>query len=135
MGPKQCSPASEKLHTPSPLSWHILQLAKKSPEGPKILVAPYCATPQDYLSDTPPLHAMGFLESQHGQLGAIPPPPFLSISPLGEHAKWRCDTPPLKRDISATPARYPMKTRQMGVIPPSAIVFRKGIARYLALGC
>ena len=25
---------------------------------------------------------MGFLVSQHGQLGAIPPPPFLSISPL-----------------------------------------------------
>ena len=25
---------------------------------------------------------MGFLVSQHGQLGAIPPPPFLSVSPL-----------------------------------------------------
>ena len=46
------------------------------------LVAPYCAMPRDYLSDTPLLRAMGFLVSQHGQLGAVPPPPFLSVSPL-----------------------------------------------------
>ena len=46
------------------------------------LVAPYCAIPRDYLSDTPLLRAMGLLVSQHDQLGAIPPPPFLSISPL-----------------------------------------------------
>ena len=38
--------------------------------------------------------------------------------------------PPLKRGISAILARYPMKTRQMGAIPPSAILSRKGIARY-----
>ena len=38
--------------------------------------------PRDYLSDTPLLRTMGFLVSQHGQLGAIPPPPFLSVSPL-----------------------------------------------------
>ena len=60
------------------------------------LVAPYCAIPRDYLSDTPLLRDMGLLVSQHGQLGAMPPPPFLSVFPLGEHAKWRCDTPPSK---------------------------------------
>ena len=60
------------------------------------LVAPYCAIPRDYLSDTPLLRAMGFLVSQHGQLGAIPPSPFSERFPLGEHAKWRCDTPPSK---------------------------------------
>ena len=33
--------------------------------------------------------------SQHGQLGAIPPPPVLSVfPPLRAFAKWRCDTPP-----------------------------------------
>ena len=42
------------------------------------LVAPYCAIPRDYLSDTPLLRAMGFLVPQHGQLGvplfwAFPP--------------------------------------------------------------
>ena len=66
------------------------------------LVAPHCAIPRDYLSDTPLLRAMGFLAPQHGQLGAIPPPPSLSVSPLGEHAKWRCDTPPQKGYLSDT---------------------------------
>ena len=39
---------------------------------------------------------------------------------------------PLKRGISAILARYLLKTRQMGAIPPSAILSRKkkGIARY-----
>ena len=36
------------------------------------LVVPYWAIPRDYLSDTTLLRAMGFLVSQHGQLGAIP---------------------------------------------------------------
>ena len=43
------------------------------------------------------LRAMGFLVSQHGQLGAIPPPPFLSVSPLESICEvWRCDAPPSK---------------------------------------
>ena len=92
-------------------------------------MAPHCAIPRDYLSDTALLRAMGFLVSQHGQLGAIPPPPFLSVSPL-ESMRSGGAIPPLKRGISAILARYPMKTRQMGAIPPSAILSRKGIARY-----
>ena len=62
-------------------------------------------------------------------MGAIPPPPFLSVSPL-ESMRSGGAIPPLKRGISAILARYPMKTRQMGAIPPSAILSRKGIARY-----
>ena len=61
----------------------------------------------------------------HGQLGAIPPPPFLSVSPLESMRSGGA-----QNGISATPARYPMKTRQMVAIPPSAILPRKGIARY-----
>ena len=93
-------------------------------------MAPYCAILRDYLSDTPLLRAMGFLVSQHGQLGAIPPPPFLCISPLESMQSGGAIPPPLKRGISAILARYPMKTRQIGAIPPSAILSRKGIARY-----
>ena len=68
---------------------------------PKGLVAPYCAIPRDYLSDTPLLRAMGFLVSQHGQLGAIPPPPFWAFPP------WRtCEVevryPPQKGYLSDT---------------------------------
>ena len=58
---------------------------------------------------------MGFLVSQHGQLGAIPPPPFLSIPPLESMCSGGAITsppPPPKRDISAILARYPTKTRQ-----------------------
>ena len=61
--------------------------------------------------------------------GATPPPPFLSVSPL-ESMRSGGAIPALKRGISAILARYPMKTRQMGAIPPSAILSRKGIARY-----
>ena len=92
-------------------------------------MAPYCAIPRDYLSDTPLLRAMGFLVSQHGQLGAVPPPPFLSVSPF-ESMRSGGAIPSLKRGISAILARYPMKTRQTGAIPPSAILSRNGIARY-----
>ena len=94
----------------------------------KSLVALYCTIPRDYLSDTPLLRAMGFLVSQHCQLGAIPPPPFLSISPL-QSMRSGGAIPPLQKSISVILARYPMKTRQMGVIPPSAILSRKGLAR------
>ena len=92
-------------------------------------MAPYCAIPRDYLSDTPLLRAMGILVSQHGQLGAIPPPPFLRVSP-SESMPSGGAIPPLKRGISAILSRYRLKTRQMGAIPPSAILSRKGIARY-----
>ena len=67
----------------------------------------------------PLLRAMGSLVSQHGQLGAIPPLPFSKSFPLGEHSNRRA-IPTLKRGISAILARYPMKTRQLGAIPPSA---------------
>ena len=94
------------------------------------LVAPYCAIPRDYLSDTPlSLRAMGVfwcLDMANG-VAITPSPLFLSFSPLGEYAKWRCDThPPLKRGISAILARYPMKTKAQWVrYPPSAILSRR----------
>ena len=61
-----------------------------------LLVAPYCAIPRDYLSDTPLLRAMRLSVSQHGQLGAIPPPPFLSVSPLESMGSGGA-IPPLKK--------------------------------------
>ena len=73
------------------------------------LVAPYCAIPRDYLSDTPLLRAMGFLVSQHGQLGAIPPPPFLSMSPMKSMRSGGAIPPPQKgylSDTGATPYEY-----------------------------
>ena len=79
----------------------------------------------------PPIARYGVFGVSTWPIGCDTPSPFSERFPPGEHAKWRCDTPPpLKGGISAIPARYPIKTRQMGAIPPSAILFRKGIARY-----
>ena len=80
----------------------------------------------------PPIARYGFfLVSQHGQLGAIPPPPFLSVSPLERNAKWRCDTPPPTRGVSQ---RYPRDTYENKAkrvrYPPPAILPRKVIAQY-----
>ena len=58
------------------------------------------------------------------------PLPFSERFPRGEHTKWRCETPPPKRGISAILSRYPMQTRQMGAIHPSAILSQTGVARY-----
>ena len=60
---------------------------------------------------------MGFLVSQRGPIGCDTPSPFSERFPLGEHAKWRCDTPLLK-GISAIPARYPMKQGKWVRYPP-----------------
>ena len=92
------------------------------------LVAPYCAIPRDYLSDTPLLRAMGFLVSQHGQLGAIPPPPFLSISPL-ESMRSGSAIPSHKRGISAILAQYPMKQGKWVRYPPLRYYLEK-VLRY-----
>ena len=99
-----------------------------SPRRELTLVAPHFAIPRDYLSDIP-IARYGVFGVSTWPIGCNTPSPFSERFPLGEHAKWRCDTPPLKRGISAILARYPMKTRQMGAIPPSAILSRKGMAR------
>ena len=61
------------------------------------LVAPYCAIPPDYLSDTPLARTLwGFWVSQHGQLGAIPPPSCLSVAPLENIREVEVRYPPSK---------------------------------------
>ena len=66
------------------------------PSAAAQLVAPYCAIPRDYLSDTPLLRAMGFWCLNMANWVRYPLP-FSERFPLGEHAKCRCDTPPQKR--------------------------------------
>ena len=111
--------------------WDAEQGAHAAP-----LVAPYCAIPRDYLSDTPLLRAMGFLVSQHGQLGAIPPPPHFWVFPPWRacevNFKWRCDTPPRKGYLSDTCA-IPYENKANGCHTPlcdTNSLSRKGIARY-----
>ena len=89
------------------------------------LVAPYCAILRDYLSDTPLLRAMGFLVSQHGQLGAIPPPPFLSISPLESMQSGGAIPPPQKGYLSDTCA-IPYENKANGCDTPLCETISKG---------
>ena len=90
-------------------------------------MAPYCAIPRDYLSDTPLLRAMGFLVSQHGQLGAIPPPPFLSVSPPGEHSRSGGAIPLLyKRGILRDTGAIPYENKAKGCDTPLCDTILKG---------
>ena len=100
------------------------------------LVAPHRAIPRDYLSDTPLLRAMGVFGVSTWPIGCDTPAPFFSISPWESmRSGGAIPPPPLKRGVSAILARYPMKTRQMGAIRPSAMLSRKGIARYGGVSC
>ena len=49
---------------------------------------------------------MGFLVSQHGQLGAIPPPPFLSVSPLESMRTGGAIPPMSKRTCQMPPQSW-----------------------------
>ena len=88
-------------------------------------MAPYCAIPRDYLSDTPLLRAMGFWVSQHGQLGAIPPPPFLSFSPLESMRSGGAIPPPQKGYLSDTCA-IPYENKENACDTPLCDTISKG---------
>ena len=91
------------------------------------LVAPYCA-------DTARLSQRYPLIASYGVFGCLNmanwvhhPSPFSEHFPLGEHAKWRCDTPPPSKGVSqAILVRYPMKTRQNACDNPLCDTISKG---------
>ena len=78
----------------------------------------------------PPIARYGVFGVSTWPIGCDTPSPFSERFPLGEHAKWRCHTPPPQKGYLSDTSAIPIKTRQMGAIPPSAILSRKGIARY-----
>ena len=81
----------------------------------------------------PPIARYGVFQnlvSQHGQLGAIPAPLFLSVSPL-ERMRSGGAIPPHSKGVSQRYLRDTLwKQGKMGAIPPSATLSRTGIARY-----
>ena len=86
----------------------------------------------------PPIARYGVFGVATWPIGCDTPSPFSERFPHEEYTKWRCDTPPLKRGISAILARYPMKTGQIGAIPPPLRYYLERVLRdmggYLALG-
>ena len=90
-------------------------------------VAPYCAIPRDNLSTTPLLRAMGFLVSQHGQLGAIPPPPFLSVSPLESmRSGGAIPPPPPQKGYLSDTCAIPYENKANGCDTPLCDTISKG---------
>ena len=78
------------------------------------LMAFYCARPRDYLGDTPIVRAMGFPVSQHGYLGAMPPPPFSERLPFGGHVDVEVRYPLTKGYLSDTcTIAYETKAKRM----------------------
>ena len=75
----------------------------------------------------PSLRAVGFLVSQHGQLGAIPPPPFLSVSPLESMRSGGAipPPPPQKGYLSSTCA-MPYESKANGRDTPLCDTILKG---------
>ena len=78
----------------------------------------------------PPIARYGVFGVSTWQIGCDTPSPFSERFPPWRACEVEVRYPPLQRGISAILARYPMRTRQMGAMPPSAILSRKGIARY-----
>ena len=66
-----------------------------------------------------------FLVSQHGQLGAIPPPPFLSVSPL-ESMRSGGAIPPLQKGYLSDTGAIPYKNKPNGCDTPLCDTIPKG---------
>ena len=77
----------------------------------------------------PPIARYGVFGVLTWPVGCDTPSAFSERFPLGGHAKWRCDTPPQKGYLSDTRA-IPYENKANGCDTPSAILSRKGIARY-----
>ena len=73
------------------------------------------------------LRAMGVLVSQYGRLGAIPPPPFLSVSPFESirEVEVRYPPPPQKGYLSDTGA-IPYENKANGCDTPLCDTISKG---------
>ena len=70
---------------------------------------------------------MGFLVSQHGQLGAIPPSPFLSVSPLESmRSGGAIPPPPLKKRYLSDTRAIPYENKANGCDTPLCDTISKG---------
>ena len=69
---------------------------------------------------------MGFLVSQHGQLGAIPPPPFLSVSPFESIREVEVRYPPPSKGYLSDTCAIPFENKANGCDIPLCDTISKG---------
>ena len=85
----------------------------------------------------PPIARYGVFGVSRWQIGCDTPSPFSECIPPGEHAKWRCDTPPQKGYLSDIGA-IPCENKQNACDTPLCDTISKGYCAiwggYLALG-
>ena len=129
------SPSRRSLSRGSSCSYHLLPLGKYRRSKVQVSEGPNLSGP--VLRDTarlsqryPPIARYGVFGVSTWPIGCDTPPPLSGRFPPWRACEVEVRYPPLKRGISAILARYPLKTRQKRAIPPSAILSRKGIARY-----
>ena len=77
----------------------------------------------------PPIARYGFWCLNMANWVRYPLPPFLGVAPLGEHAKWRCDTLPSEGYLSHTCA-IPYENKANGCDTPLCDTISK---RYCAI--
>ena len=73
----------------------------------------------------PPIARYGVFGVSTWPIGCDTPSPFCQRFPLGEHAKWRCDTPPQKGYLSDTCA-IPSENKGNGCDTPLCDTISKG---------
>ena len=76
----------------------------------------------------PPIARYGVFGVSTWPIGRDTPSPFSQRFTLGEHAKWRCDTPPPTKGVSQRYLRDTLQNKAKCVRYPA--LSRKGIARY-----
>ena len=113
---------SGKAHRPlTMIHWKV---SRYTPMCIKILVAPYCAIPRDYLTDTPHI-------ARYGVFGWVRhPPPFLSVSPLESMLSGGA-IPPLKRACLSDTGAIPYENKANRCYTPLCDTISKG---YCAIG-
>ena len=77
----------------------------------------------------PPIARYGVFGVSTWPIGCDTPSPFSQRFPIGEHAKCESPGPPKRGYLSDTCA-IPYQNKANGATPPSAILSRKGVARY-----
>ena len=118
------------------ISWgHPKSLRKK--EVSVQFLDPICSLSGPVLRDAarlsqryPPIARYGVSGVSTWPSGCDTPSPFSERSPRGEHAKWRCDTPPLKKGHLSDTYAIPYKNKANGCDTPLCDTISK---RYCAI--
>ena len=90
------------------------------------LVAPYCAIPRDYLSDTPHIARYGVFGVSTWPIGCDTPSPFSQRFPLGEHSRSGGAIPPFLRGYLSDTRSIPHENKANGCDTPLCDTISKG---------